>query len=76
MRLQTWRDSAMMCPDGDTEYNDSSGVGWVQIWDLDPRAWRTAACNEAGRNLTRSEWVQYFGGAYHATCAQWPAGSS
>jgi WD40 repeat protein len=70
---------ASLRPDGlalATEFNDSNGVGWVQVWDLDSRNWRTAACNEAGRNLTHSEWAQYLGGPYNATCAQWPAGSS
>ena len=59
-----------------TENDDNNDGGRVQIWDLDPAAWRAAACNEAGRNLTRSEWTQYLGGAYRATCAQWPAGGS
>jgi WD40 repeat protein len=69
---------ASLRPDGlalATEYDDPSGLSWVQVWNLDPAAWRTAACDEAGRNLTRAEWAQYLGGAYHATCAQWPGDS-
>ena len=33
----------------------------------------TAACLEAGRNLTHAEWDKYIGGSYRATCPQWPA---
>jgi WD40 repeat protein len=47
----------------------------VQLWDLDPDAWRDAACRIAGRNLTRDEWERYMphGEPYQATCPQWPA---
>jgi DNA-binding SARP family transcriptional activator/class 3 adenylate cyclase/WD40 repeat protein len=47
----------------------------VQLWDLDPNAWRDAACRLAGRNLTRDEWDRYIprGEPYGATCPQWPA---
>ena len=47
----------------------------VQLWDLDPDAWREAACRLAGRNLTRDEWESYIpeGEPYRATCPQWPA---
>jgi WD40 repeat protein len=47
----------------------------VQLWDLEPDAWRDAACRVAGRNLTRGEWDSYLpqGEPYHATCPQWPA---
>ena len=38
-----------------------------------PRHWRTAACLEAGRNLTQAEWDLYIGGDYRETCPQWPA---
>jgi DNA-binding SARP family transcriptional activator/class 3 adenylate cyclase/WD40 repeat protein len=46
----------------------------VQLWDLDPAAWREAACRLAGRNLTRAEWERYLpdGEPYHVTCPQWP----
>ena len=33
---------------------DSSGR--VRTWDLDPAAWRAAACRMAGRPLTEQEW--------------------
>ena len=43
------------------------------LWNLDPEFWVTFACQRAGRNLTRSEWAQYFPGEnYRATCPQWP----
>jgi DNA-binding SARP family transcriptional activator/class 3 adenylate cyclase/WD40 repeat protein len=47
----------------------------VQLWDLDPEAWRDAACRLAGRNLSRDEWERYMpqGEPYQATCSQWPA---
>jgi DNA-binding SARP family transcriptional activator/class 3 adenylate cyclase/WD40 repeat protein/energy-coupling factor transporter ATP-binding protein EcfA2 len=47
----------------------------VQLWDLDPDAWRAAACHLAGRDLTRDEWERYMprGEPYQATCPQWPA---
>jgi len=59
---------AVAVPQGDTDY--------LQVWSLDPAAWRAAACLEAGRNLTRAEFAQYIGGPYHATCTQWPAGGA
>jgi hypothetical protein len=42
----------------------------IVIWDLDPDHWVDAACQIAGRNLTRSEWNQYVGdlAPYHRTC--------
>jgi DNA-binding SARP family transcriptional activator/tRNA A-37 threonylcarbamoyl transferase component Bud32/outer membrane protein assembly factor BamB len=48
-----------------------------QIWDLDPEAWREAACRVAGRNLTREEWEAHIGdlAAYRATCSQHPVDS-
>ena len=43
--------------------------GGVVLWQLDPDAWRRAACKTAGRNLTRSEWTEAFGSVrYHQTC--------
>jgi len=50
--------------------------GTVNLWNLDLNAWQTQACQQAGRNLTQTEWAQYFGSApYHKTCEQWPDGS-
>jgi WD40 repeat protein len=47
----------------------------VQLWDLDPEAWRDAACRLAGRNVTHDEWEHHLpqGEPYRATCPQWPA---
>jgi hypothetical protein len=47
----------------------------VQLWDLDPEAWREAACRLAGRNLSHDEWDRYIpqGEPYRTTCPQWPA---
>jgi DNA-binding SARP family transcriptional activator/WD40 repeat protein len=52
-----------------------SGGGTLLVWDLDVDHWEDMACDIAGRNLTRAEWVQYLPGErYHATCKEWPAG--
>jgi DNA-binding SARP family transcriptional activator/tRNA A-37 threonylcarbamoyl transferase component Bud32 len=42
----------------------------IQIWDLDPAAWVTAACGVAGRDLTSTEWETYVGdlAPYRRTC--------
>ena len=46
----------------------------VQIWDLDPARWTTAACEVAGRNLTREEWDTHIGdlAEYRTTCPDFP----
>jgi hypothetical protein len=33
----------------------------AQIWDLDPEQWADAACDVAGRNLSRHEWAATIG---------------
>jgi hypothetical protein len=45
------------------------------VWDLQPVSWVPAACQVAGRNLTRTEWQTYLGdlGPYQATCPEFPA---
>lgn len=61
-----------LSPDGLEAAFIASGV--VTIWDLDPRAWVAAACELAGRNLTRDEWATYVGDLadYRATCPDFP----
>ena len=51
-----------------------NGADGVQIWDLDPDRWVEAACEIAGRNLTREEWATNVGelAPYRATCPQFP----
>lgn len=45
----------------------------VILWDVGLQAWKTRACNIAGRNLTQEEWLLYFPFyAYHQTCPQFP----
>jgi len=46
----------------------------IVVWDLDPQHWMSAACEVAGRNLTRDEWDLYIGdlAEYHQTCPQFP----
>ena len=48
-----------------------SGLG-VSLWSLDADRWVVAACEIAGRNLTRAEWTTYLGdlGDYRATCPE------
>jgi WD40 repeat protein len=50
------------------------GPDGVQVWDLNPDHWATAACQVAGRNLTRDEWGANIGDLtpYHATCPGFP----
>ena len=47
------------------------GIG-VLTWSLDPSALSQAACDVAGRNLTRPEWDTYIGhlDSYHQICPQ------
>jgi WD40 repeat protein len=42
----------------------------LAIWNLDPSDWYRAACQLAGRDLTRNEWDTHIGdlAPYHATC--------
>jgi len=59
-------------PDG-SRLAAGSWDGTVVLYDTDPRSWANRACDIAGRNLTRSEWRQYFGTrSYRRTCGQWP----
>jgi WD40 repeat protein len=53
------------------------GQGFA-VWDLDPTRWIEAACQLAGRNLTRAEWDQYIGdlAPYRPTCTAHPADTS
>jgi hypothetical protein len=46
----------------------------IVIWNLDPDHWVDAACQIAGRNLTRAEWDRYIGdlASYRATCPDYP----
>jgi hypothetical protein len=47
----------------------------VVEWDLDPDRMAEAACELAGRNLSRAEWRTYLGDQpYRRTCPQFPAG--
>jgi hypothetical protein len=50
--------------------------GRVRLWPIGPDALLRRACAFAGRNLSRAEWLAYFGAAtpYRRTCAEWPSG--
>lgn len=49
-----------------------NGKAGIVVWDLDPRLHVDQACLLAGRNLTRTEWENYFGafGEWRATCPE------
>ena len=54
-----------------------SSYGPVIAWGLNVEAWRGRACELAGRNLTSTEWEQFFGDeAYRPTCDGFPPGSA
>ena len=62
-------------PDGQT-LRSVSRDGTYHQWQAGLDAWRERACRTANRNLTCSEWRQYFGDdediPYHATCPNLP----
>jgi hypothetical protein len=47
-----------------------NGRDGLAIWNIEPDRLADAACQIAGRNLTRAEWDTYLGnlGTYRATC--------
>jgi WD40 repeat protein len=64
----TWMRGAAIRDDG-REMAITTDAGIV-LWDLDPARWTAAACEVAGRNLTRDEWDTYIGDLtpYRKTC--------
>jgi WD40 repeat protein len=59
---------AYLHPDGDSLLvTVAKGVAW---WHLDAETLRAAACQVAGRDLTRTEWTAYMAGLgpYRSTC--------
>ena len=64
---RTWSAAAFF-PDG-THLLGAFGDGTAVVWDVDPSAWKSAACKTANRELTRSEWSTYLPGrAYSRVC--------
>jgi WD40 repeat protein len=60
--------SGAFSPDGNTLVTAGTS-GSVLVWDLRIDSWRTAACQLAGRNLTRDEWSRYLPDEdYRTTC--------
>ena len=65
-------------PDGrEVLVSGGNGIG-VLTWNLDPTTWSQAACDIAGRNLTRPEWDTYIGNLepYYLTCPKFGGTSS
>ena len=62
-------------PNGEIRATGADGEpGTLFLWDMAPGSWADTLCQAVGRNLTRSEWTQYFPGEeYRLTCPQWPA---
>jgi len=57
------------------EYNAPCEAGEVRSWDIDVNSWIERACQAAARNLTLSEWEEYFPDQnYQETCPEWPSG--
>jgi hypothetical protein len=53
-----------------------NGEHGVVEWTLDPRKLAAAACEVAGRNMTRAEWATYLPDQpYQRTCPDYPAGT-
>lgn len=60
------RSAAAFFPDG----RHVLGVfktGEAVVWNVDPAAWRTAACRIANRELTRAEWQTFLPGRRYRT---------
>ena len=68
---QAWRGVAFD-PTGKT----AAAVGHsadVSLWPANPETWVTLACRRANRNLTKDEWVAYWGNEpFRKTCSQFP----
>ncbi len=49
----------------------------IILWQVDDLTWQNRACRIANRNLTQSEWQQFFGNEpYHRTCPKAQSGGA
>jgi hypothetical protein len=61
-----------LSPDGKTLASGSEDQT-IMLWDTDAGSWLKLACQQAGRNLSYSEWQQYMQDqGYRKSCPQWP----
>jgi hypothetical protein len=65
-------DSVSFRPDG-KQLASAGDDQAIVLWNLDPTAWRSRACQVANRNLTSEEWRLYFGEApFRKICPDLP----
>ena len=64
--------SLAFTPDGQFLVS-SSRDKTIRLWEMSPELWAERNCERAHRNLSHSEWSQFFPSeAYRKTCPQWP----
>ena len=71
--IEIGNSDADLRPDGKQVVVSGSDQGGILVWSLDPTVLTPAACDLAGRNLTRPEWAAYLSeleSSYHRTCPQ------
>jgi len=71
---EEWFTNMVFSPDGNQIASINGKRDAIILWNLNPQSWVDLTCQRVGRNLTRTEWTQYFPNEeYRLTCPQWPA---